>query len=224
MNKDQFQNKYDEIFREIKEEKMDWSFEDFLQKTEESSETNDTPIIPLKKKPSFPKWGWMAAGLLVLVSLGLVFNGLNTQNVQNKEQLVKDEVLRQKSGFIEENRDHQEQVAVNHSDSISGAVKDSVFQDQTIAEKDIMDEILSKRRRLKKESKPRYVDNSSMQSAKDVNDSTEYNDSYVIVNGRRISSEKEAIDVAKYSFMKLGNEFKRTVATSQKNESFDSEY
>lgn len=224
MSKDQFQNKYDEIFREIKEEKMDWSFEDFLQKTEESSETNDAPIIPLKKRPSFPKWGWMAAGLLVLVSLGLVFNDLNTQNVQNKEQLVKDEVLRQKSGFIEENRDHQEQVAVNHTDSISGAVKDSVFQDQTIAEKDIMDEILSKRRRLKKESKPRYVDNSSMQSAKDVNDSTEYNESYVIVNGRRISSEKEAIDVAKYSFMKLGNEFKRTVATSQKNESFDSEY
>ncbi|MEF9477031.1 hypothetical protein OWR28_04130 [Chryseobacterium sp. 1B4] len=46
----------------------------------------------------------------------------------------------------------------------------------------------------------------------------------MIVNGKRISSEKEAIDVAKYSFMKLGNEFKKTVASSQKNENLDSEY
>lgn len=61
MSKDQFQNKYDEIFREIKEEKMDWNFEDFLQQTQEgNTETKDVPVIPLKKKPSFPKWGWLA--------------------------------------------------------------------------------------------------------------------------------------------------------------------
>ncbi len=224
MSKDQFQNKYDEIFREIKEEKMDWNFEDFLQQTQEgNTETKDVPVIPLKKKPSFPKWGWLAAGLLILLSIGWVFNGLNT-SVQDREKLVKDEVLKQKSGFIEENNDHQEQVAVNHTDSISGAKKDSIFQDNPVAEKDVMDEILPKRGRLKKETKPRYVSSSSFQNGKDVNDSTQYDDSYVIVNGKRISSEKEAIDVAKYSFMKLGNEFKKTVATSQKNESIDNEY
>lgn len=223
MSKDQFQNKYDEIFREIKEEKMNWSFDDFLQETEEkNTEAKDTPVIPLKKKPSFPKWGWLAAGLLILFSIGFVFNSLNS-TVQDKEKLVKDEVLKQKSEFIEENNDHQEQVAVNHTDSISGAKKDSIFQDNAVAEKDVMDEILPKRGRLKKESKPRYVSN-SLQNGKDVNDSTQYDDSYVIVNGKRITSEKEAIDVAKYSFMKLGNEFKKTVATSQKNESFDDEY
>ncbi|MDR6922240.1 MULTISPECIES: hypothetical protein [Chryseobacterium] len=224
MSKDQFQNKYDEIFREIKEEKMDWSFDDFLQQTEEGTpETKEAPVIPLEKKPSFPKWGWLAAGLLILLSIGFVFNGLNS-SVQDKEKLVKDEVLKQKSGFIEENNDHQEQVAVNHTDSISGAKKDSIFQDNPVAEKDVMDEILPKRGRLKKESKPRYVSNSTVQKAEDVNDSTQYDDSYVIVNGKRITSEKEAIDVAKYSFMKLGNEFKKTVATSQKNESIDNEY
>lgn len=148
---------------------------------------------------------------------------MNT-SVQDREKLVKDEVLKQKSGFIEENNDHQEQVAVNHTDSISGAKKDSIFQDNPVAEKDVMDEILPKRGRLKKETKPRYVSSSSFQNGKDVNDSTQYDDSYVIVNGKRISSEKEAIDVAKYSFMKLGNEFKKTVATSQKNESIDNEY
>jgi hypothetical protein len=92
-----------------------------------------------------------------------------------------------------------------------------------VAEKDVMDEILPKRGRLKKETRPRYVSNAS--NSKNLSDSaSSYNDSYVIVNGKRISSEKEAIDVAKYSFMKLGNEFKKTVASSQKNENLDSEY
>lgn len=227
MKKDQLQDKYDQIFQNIKEEKMDWSFEDFLQKAEgEETEKNTAPIIPLeeKKKPSFPKWFWMAASVMLLFGIGFFLNNKDSDTgVQDREKLVKDEILKQKSGFIEENRDHQEQVAVNHTDSISGVKKDSLFQDNQVAEKDVMDQILPKRGRLKKEAKPRYVSNSSY-SNKKISDSTAYNDSYVTVNGKRISSEKEAIDVAKYSFMKLGNEFKKTVASSQKNENIDSEY
>ena len=229
MKKDQLQDKYNEVFREIKEEKMDWSFEDFLHTAESTEAEQDAvPIIPLeeKKKPSFPKWFWMAASVMLVFGIGLFLNDNNsgTADVQDREKLVKDEILKQKSGFMEENSDHQEQVAVNHTDSISGVKKDSVFQDNQVAEKDVMDEILPKRGRLKKERKPRYVDNSSF-LGKNLNDSaTAYNDSYVIVNGKRISSEKEAIDVAKYSFMKLGSELKKTVASSQKNENLDSEY
>lgn len=227
MKKDQLQDKYDNIFRDLKEEKMDWSFEDFLQKAEgEEPEKNAAPVIPLeeKKKPSFPKWFWMAASIMLIFSIGFFFNHKeNTADVQDREKLVKDEILKQKTGFLEENRDHQEQVAVNHTDSISGTKKDSVFQENQIAEKDVMDEILPKRGRLKKEGKPRYVSNTSSQN-KNLNDSTAYNDSYVIVNGKRISSEKEAIDVTTYSFMKLGNEFKKTVASSQRNENIDNEY
>lgn len=225
MKKDQLQDKYDKVFQDIKEEKMDWSFEDFLQKAEgTASEENIIPIIPLeeKKKPSFPKWFWMAASVMLVFGIGsFLYN--KDSGMSDKEKLVKDEVLRQKSNFIEENKDHEAQVAVNHTDSISGVKKDSVFQENSVAEKDVLDEILPKRGRLKKERKPRYADNSSVTS-KTSNDSTMYNDSYVIVNGKRISSEKEAIDVAKYSFMKLGNEFKKTVASSQKNENLDSEY
>ncbi|WP_288376732.1 hypothetical protein [Chryseobacterium culicis] len=228
MKKDQLQDKYNEVFRDIREEKMDWSFEDFLQTAEGAEpEKNASPIIPLedKKKNSFPKWFWMAASIMLVFGIGLFINHNNSgTEVQDREKLVKDEILKQKSGFIEENSDHQEQVAVNHTDSISGVKKDSVFQDNQVAEKDVMDEILPKRGRLKKERKPRYVDNSSYPS-KNLNDSaTAYNESYVIVNGKRISSEKEALDVTRYSFMKLGNEFKKTVASSQKNENLDSEY
>ncbi|UKB80080.1 hypothetical protein [Chryseobacterium sp. MEBOG07] len=211
MKKDQLQDKYDEIFGDIKKEKMDWSFEDFLQTAEGAEpEQNTAPIIPLedKKKPSFPKWFWMAASVMLVFGIGFFLNNNSGTEVQDKGKLVKDEILKQKSGFIEENSDHQEQVAVNHTDSISGVKKDSVFQDNQVAEKDVMDEILPKRGRLKKEMRPRYVSNSS--NNKNVNDSAAaYNDSYVIVNGKRISSEKEAIDVTRYSFIKLGNEFKK---------------
>lgn len=202
MNKDQFQNKYNEIFQDIKEEKMDWSFEDFLQKAEggvPDPETQQAPIIPIpKNKPSFPKWFWMAAGLVLLLSVGFFFNDYRT-GVIEKEQFVKNEVLKQKSKFIEENNHHQEQVAVNHTDSISGAKKDSIFQENSVAEKDVMDEILPKRGRLKKEVKPRFVNNSSF-SNKALKDSTGYKNSYVIVNGKRIDNVEEAINVTKYSF------------------------
>lgn len=203
MNKDQFQDKYDEIFQHLKEEKMDWDFEDFLQKAE--GKDQEAEIIPLdKKKPSFPKWFWMAAGFLLLFSIGFLFN--YNQDAKDQAKLVEGEVLRQKSDFIKENNEPQQQVAVNYTDSISGAKKDSIFQENAVAEKDVLDEILPKRGRLKKETKPRFVDNSSYKNYNAVpKDSTGYKDSYVIVNGKRIDNVEEAINVTKYSFQILAN-------------------
>lgn len=207
MNNDQFQDKYDEIFQGIKEEKMDWSFEDFLQKAEGADvESNEAPIIPLeKKKPSFPKWFWMAASVLVVFSIGFILTDYQNKDVHDKEKLVKDQVLKQKSDFIEENNDHQQQVAFNHNDSIPEAKKDSIFQENTVAGKDVLDEILPKRGRLKKEAKPRFVNNSSFNKNKMAKDSTGYKNSYVIVNGKRIDNVDEAINVTKYSFQIFAN-------------------
>lgn len=214
MKKDQLQDKYDEIFRDIKEDKMEWSFDDFLQQAENTTpEENTTPIIPLKenKKPSFPKWFWMAASVMLVFGIGFFLRNNNGTGVQDRESLVKNEVLKQKSGFIEENNNHQEQVAVNHTDSISGTKKDSIFQDNHVAEKDVMDEILPKRGRLKKEKKPRYADISSFKN-NTANDSTGYKNSYVIVNGKRIDNVEEAINVTKYSFQIFANNVNEKLA------------
>lgn len=211
MNKDQFQNKYDEIFQTLKEDKMDWDFEDFLQKAEGKNE--NAKIIPLEKKqPSFPKWFWMAAGFILIFSVGFLFNYNNQETDGNdRAKLVQTEVLKQKNDFINENHTLQNQVAVNHTDSISGARKDSIFEDKAMAEKDVLDEILPKRGRLKKEAKPRFVDNSSYNN-KISTDSTGYKDSYVIVNGKRIDNVEEAINVTKYSFQILANNVSETLA------------
>ncbi|UCA58034.1 hypothetical protein KB553_13320 [Chryseobacterium rhizoplanae] len=214
MKKDQLQDKYDEIFREIKEEKMEWSFDDFLQQAENAPpEGNNAPVLPLeeKKKPSFPKWFWMAASITLVFGIGLFLKNNSETGVQDKESLVKNEVLKQKSGFIEENHNHQQQVAVNHTDSISGAKKDSIFQENNVAEKDVMDEILPKRGRLKKERRPRYADNSSFKNSISK-DSTGYENSYVIVNGKRIDNVEEAINVTKYSFQIFANNVSEKLA------------
>jgi len=206
MSKDKFQDKYDGIFQEIKEEKMDWDFEDFLKKAEqkedEVQENKQTPIIPIgtKAKPSFPKWFWMAAGVIVLLSAGFILNRNQHSQVENQAQLVENQIKKQKKNFIEENSEHQEQVAFNPvNDSLSEARKDSLFEGGKMAEKDVLDEILPKRGRLKKERKPKYVSNASKK------DSTGYKNSYVIVNGKRIDNVEEAINVTKYSFQIFAN-------------------
>lgn len=216
MSKDKFQDKYDEIFRNLKEEKMDWDFEDFLKKTEGKEDvenSNKTPIIPIdsKTKPAFPKWFWMAAGFVMLLSIGFIFNYNYHQSIEDQARMVENQIKQEKNNFIEENNEQQAQVAVNHvSDSVNGIKQDSLFQENTIAEKDYLDEILPKRGRLKKERKPRYVNNSSYHKA--AKDSTGYKDSYVIVNGKRIDNVEEAINVTKYSFQIFANNVSEKLA------------
>ncbi|REC45361.1 MULTISPECIES: hypothetical protein [Chryseobacterium] len=213
MSNDKFQDKYNEIFQNLKEEKMNWDFDDFLKKAEGKAEEiheNDAPVIPIdtKTKPSFPKWFWMAASVFLLLSVGLIFNYNQNANVENQAQLVENQIKNQKDNFIRENNEHTEQVAVNlPNDSVSGAKKDSVFHETPVAEKDYLDEILPKRGRLKKERKPKYVYNSSKAS-----DSTGYKDSYVIVNGKRIENVEEAINVTKYSFQIFANNVSEKLA------------
>ena len=221
MNNDKFQNKYNEVFQSLKEEKMNWDFDDFLQKAEGNHEVisdKKTPIIPInsKEKPRFPKWFWMAASLVAIFGLIFVF-GLENNKVSDKENLVKNEILKQKNEFIAENQEHQTQVAVNYTDSVSGEKRDSLFVENTIADKDELDELLSKKARMKKNVKPKFVQNSS------PSDSSEYKDAYVIVNGKRITNEKEALDVATFSFLKMGSEFKKAVASFNKTENFNEE-
>lgn len=213
MSNDKFQDKYEEIFQNLKEEKMNWDFDDFLKKAEgkeEDDQENETPVIPIdtKTKPSFPKWFWMAASVVLLLSVGLIFKYNQNSDVENQAQIVENQIKNQKDNFIKENSEHTEQVAVNlPNDTVSGAKKDSVLQENPVADKDYLDEILPKRGRLKKERKPKYVYNSSKAS-----DSTGYKDSYVIVNGKRIENVEEAINVTKYSFQIFANNVSEKLA------------
>ncbi|MBM7418525.1 MULTISPECIES: hypothetical protein [Chryseobacterium] len=213
MSNDKFQDKYNEVFQSLKEEKMNWDFEDFLQKAEGSEiSADEAAIIPIQsKKPSLLKWFWMAASAVILLSVGFLFNDNQNREVADQAKLVENEIQKQKNDFINENHNPNSQVAVHITDSVSGPKQDSIFVDNSIAEKDVLDEILSKKSRIKKESKPRYVDNSGLKN-KTFKDSIGYKDSYVIVNGKRIDNMEEAINVTKYSFQVVANNVNQALA------------
>lgn len=212
MNKDRYQDKYNEIFQELKEERMDWSFDDFLQKTEE------TPIVPLNtpKKPGLPKWFWMAASVILVFSVcGLLF----IEDWKDREKLVQSEILKQKDLFIEENNLEENRVAFNSlEDSLKSGVKDSIFQDSvdSYSERNVLDEILPRKGRFKKKYKEVFVNNSP--ESLSIADSTKYNANYVIVNGKKIEDMEEAIEVTKYSFQMLSNNVNRALVQTKSSE------
>lgn len=213
MSNDKFQDKYNEVFQSLKEEKLNWDFEDFLQKANEKNSENDTPAIPIQdKKPSLPQWFWMAASAAILFGLVFMLNKQQNDGLNDRAKLVENEIQKQKTDFINENSNHNSQVAVHYSDSVAGAKKDSIFQENTIAEKDALDGLLSKKSRIKKHSKPLYVQNSGFKN-NSIADSIGYKDSYVIVNGKRIDNVEEAINVTKYSFQVMATNVSEALNT-----------
>jgi hypothetical protein len=208
-------NQYDQIFNELKEEKMNWDFEDFLAKAEKKEE-----IIPLKPKfkgGTFSKLYWMAASLVLLISMGVFFKFNSSKNIKDQDHLVKTGILKQKEDFSKGN----EIVALNINDSVN-VVSDST----TIThDEDVLEKILPKRGRIKRQTRPQFVQNFPKKSAKKPEaKNTGYNSNYVIINGQKIENEQEAIDLTKFSFRILSENVSKTVAATETKNSFNTDY
>src|SRR5690606_38481502 len=80
-------------------------------------------------------------------------------------------------------------------------------------EVDIMEKILPRRGRIRKDLKPRFATISSeISEHKNNTEKPEYHSNYVIINGQKIENEQEAIDLTKYSFRILSENVSKTVA------------
>ena len=217
MSTDKSQDKYKEILREIKEEKMDWKFEDFLEQTE--AKESPEKIIPITKeaKPLIPKFFWMAASVILLLGIFFLtrfFDQPSTVDEQN--QLVQQEITKQKEdGLLIDNE------YVVEEDSVLKKNKDSVVQNfETEKEaEEIMNKILPKRGRLKKNIKTRLAseekhitENLRDEVYKVATENPEYQENFVVINGQKIYNEAEAIDVAKYSLQMLSSQISTTVS------------
>lgn len=206
MKTDKSQDKYNEIFQELKEEKMDWDFADFLAEAQKEEKT--VIKISEKKSASFPKLYWMAASLVLLASLGFYFKYSTQNNIDEQEILVKNEIIKQKDSVEQQNN----YAVLPRQDSIK---KDSIKTEPSVTTgAEVMDKILPKRGRLKRSTRPVYVQNSNPKKStkKPVEITPDYESNYVIINGQKIENEEEAIDVAKYSFRLLSDNVTKTVA------------
>ena len=100
MNEEHNNQKYKEIIDQLKSEKMDWDFNDFLKSTENLPQKEDeAPIIPIEKNASkkMVKF-WWAAAAIVIFSLG--FFGIKwmtgDDSPQENDKLVAQEIQKQK--------------------------------------------------------------------------------------------------------------------------------
>lgn len=203
MNKDSFQDKYQEIFQEMKEEKMNWSFDDFLAKTEEKPQ--DAKIVPLHKKSS-KQWMYIAASIVLVFGLVLFFN--NDKTTSPNDTIA---------SAIEKQKNNGEFAQVYPETNNISVTQDSTKTIEKLTEKeDVVEKILPKKGRLKKTFRPRYVKLETQKNLEKTK-TQEYNPNYVIINGHKIESEKEAIDVTKYSFHILSEKVSQTLVSTEKN-------
>ena len=223
MEKDKTQDQYKEITQELKKEKMNWDFEDFLDKTKQ--EEKIIPLVNKTKGGSIPRNFWMAASVILLLSVGIFFNYESGNSAAGTEALVQKEIVKAKDTFAEETN-----LASNtNSDTIKAAPKNVVSDSTSRVEKkevDIMDQILPKRGRLNKNTRSRYADNAkpNKPSPKATRENSDYESNYVIINGQKIENEQEAIDLTKYSFRILSENVSKTMAQTDVLNSFNNDY
>ena len=191
-----------EFFKDEKQEKMDWDFDNFLEKAN-AQESEAEKIIPISTskvgQKKMANYVWMAAASVVLL-VGLYF------------------AFKQKNDFLAETS-----VAANSKspDSVT-ASKDSVQAESpastnSIDEKKLMDQILPKKGRIKKITRERYAENESVKSTNKAHQN-QYQESYVTVNGQKIKDEQEAIDITKYSVQLLADKMSKSIATARVQE------
>lgn len=209
MNTNDTDKKYKEIFDEIKEDKMNWDFEEFLAAAEKPEKT--LPLPPQKSAPSLQKIFWMAASGAVLLSLGILFKTSSKTSVTEKDILVKNEISKQKDDFGNNN----DLAIITTKDSVK-VVSDSLVSDSVSIRDaaDVVEQILPKRGRIRRQARPQYVHNSTSEKSAPEKKakSVAYKSSYVIINGQKIENEQEAIDLTKYSFRVLSENVSKTVA------------
>lgn len=191
MNKDKFQVEYKEVFQKLKEEEMNWNFEDFLAKAEEKT-------IPVQKNNSTPKWYWLAASLVMLFGLVMFFNtDFNPTKLKNRA-----------ATRIES------QIEVS---SLSNIKPDEEFP---LTKKIATEPALYKKSKYKKSAQ--NLAQHILKSTKKRHNTTpvdaeieEYNPDFVVVNGKPIASENEAINYTKNALEMLGGNINTALENAQ---------
>lgn len=201
---------------------MNWDFEDFLAEAEKEKKL--ATKISEKKSASFPKFYWLAASVVLLVSMGVFYKISDQNKMDEQDQLVKNEILKQKNDFGKGN----EIVAINNSKDSLKTASDSLVTDSVsiIYGDDVIEKILPKRGRIKRQTRPQFVDNSTPEKTATGKTAQNpgYKSNYVIINGQKIENEQEAIDLTKYSFRILSENVSKTVASTEAVNSFINDY
>ncbi|WP_417427697.1 hypothetical protein [Halpernia sp.] len=183
---------YFETLKVGKAEKSKLNFSEFIALAE------DKKVIPISTKSSNFKWIWMAASLVLIFSLAAyLFINQENSTEKIKNQIATADIYKKEKVEIMQENTYEPVEVISKPELIKIANNQN-----------ILDDILPKKSRMKKRVIKRYVENSKPEKLKNK---PEYESGYVIINGHKITNEKDAIDVTKYSFQILANNVNRSI-------------
>ena len=210
--KNESDNPYFSFLKEEKQDKLDIKFEDFLNKaTKLDIEEPKIVALPIAKRKSYTQY-WMAASLVLLMGIGGFWMFNNPENIET--QIVK----------------HTESPKKVESPKVS-PVEDISTQQPVLAQQNTQpktQKVEKKNAVENQESKTQFAYHEPKEIKKDqnlnkVNSDLEYNPNYVIINGKPVYSEQEAIAVTEDTFNYFASNVTQTInhAESAQNVSED---
>lgn len=196
----------DDVFfktlREEKEVKMDWSFEDFMDKLE-----NPAPQ-KFQKAPvriSYTKWYWVAAGLAILLSFGgYLFLNQNTADI--KDNIVQHQIAEQSVPAGNDNNTIQPGTETKSPGADSGTPPKVLTEKNNIQEQFVQEKTFAKK------NKKTVTVNPPVNSVPETTPEEDYNPNYVLINGKPVHSEEEATDITLKSLNLLASNIDNGVA------------
>lgn len=199
--KNESDNPYFSFLKEEKQEKLDISFEDFLKKTEEPR------IVALPIKKTSYKMYWMAASLVLLMGMSALwmFNQpqkIETTIAKNPDVPKKENVEKvpQVEEIIEGNPAPKTVLANQESQKVDKAVNDKMVKE--LVQKEFKKLMAQQDLSTKQEEKQIQVPTES---------TSDYNPNYVIINGKPIYDESEAIAVTENAFNYFASNVTQTI-------------
>ena len=200
--KNESENPYFSFLKEEKQEKLDISFEDFLKKTEEPK------IVALPMKKTSYKMYWMAASLILLMGISALWMFNQPQKIEtpiaknpevpNKEKIEK--VVAPVEETIEQTTTPKPVLANQENQKVDKTANDKVVKE--LVRKEFEKLMAQQENSIKKEQKQIQVPEIS---------TSDYNPNYVIINGKPIYDESEAIAVTENAFNYFASNVTQTI-------------
>ena len=195
--KNESDNPYFSFLKEEKQEKLDISFEDFLKKTEEPR------IIPIPIKKTSYKMYWMAASLILLMGISAFWIFDQPQKIAKNQDVPKKEIVKPVvpvEKTVEENSAPKLVLANQESQKVDKATNDKVVKE--LVRKEFERLMAQQETQSNKEEKQMQVPTESI---------SDYNPNYVIINGKPIYDEGEAIAVTENAFNYFASNVTQTI-------------
>jgi len=222
--KEESDNPYFSFLKEEKEGKLEMSFDDFLSKVEDDvndEPNNPTPVIPISKaKPSFGyglKNYWMAASLVMFMGVVGGYLFINEESGEITRPLKT--VIKQDT---EPETIHHNEIESQHTATENSAQEKQIStSNKKSSEKIIMAKTVTTPASKQKVTSP--ATNKTKYTNKSQTIGYTYNPNYVIINGKPVYNEQEAISLTEDAVNYLASNVSKTVdhAQSVKNLSLD---